>query len=62
MTYKKRIAMSKERMEEAMRANARRFGHHGPKVLAETIRQREGIAIDLDHAAQLCRTYAGWEG
>lgn len=60
--YRKRIEQSKERIDAAIRSNAKRFGHHGPDNLIETVRQREGIALDRAYAIQLCRELAGWKG
>lgn len=60
--FKNRIHASKERLDAAIRDDARRFGHHGPAVLIETVRQRQFCTLDPDYAAQLCRELAGWKG
>jgi hypothetical protein len=60
--YRGRIAASKERLDAAIRSDAKRFGHHGPANLIETVRQRHKAALNADYAAQLCRELAGWKG
>jgi hypothetical protein len=60
--YKLRIEQSKERLDQAFRSDARRFGHHGPANLIETVRQRHNATMNADYAAQLCRDLAGWKG
>jgi hypothetical protein len=60
--YRDRIKLSKERLDAAIRSDAKRFGHHGPANLVETVRQRHNAALDPDYAADLCRTLAGWKG
>ena len=60
--YRKRIEQSKERIDAAIRSNAKRFGHHGPDNLIETVPQREGLELHLAFALQLCRELAGWKG
>lgn len=60
--FRNRIHASKERLDAAIRDDARRFGHHGPANLIETVRQRHFAALDPDYAEQLCRDLAGWKG
>lgn len=60
--YKDRIALAKSRLDQAIKSDAKRFGHHGPKNLIETVRQRHSAAITEEYAAQLCRDLAGWKG
>ena len=60
--FKKRIHASKERLDAAIRSDAKRFGHHGPDNLIEVVRQREHAALDRDYAVKLCRELAGWKG
>lgn len=61
-SYKARIAASKARLDESIRADARKFGHHGPKDLIEIVRQRHNAPLDPDYAHELCVTLAGWKG
>jgi len=60
--FKNRIQASKERLDAAIRDDARRFGHHGPQNLIETVFQRQHAKLDLAYAEQLCRDLAGWKG
>jgi hypothetical protein len=60
--FKNRIHASKERLDAAIRDDARRFGHHGPENLIETVRQRQHVQLDPSYAVQLCRDLAGWKG
>lgn len=56
------VKLSKERLDALLESDAKRFGHHGPANLIETVRQRHNVALDPAHAAKLCRELAGWKG
>jgi len=55
-------AEAKARLDKAIQSDAKRFGHHGPADLIETVRQRQNVAIDAEYAEKLCRELAGWKG
>ena len=59
---KQRTQAEKDRLDAALIIDAKRFGHHGPANLIETVRQRHNVPLDPEYAAHLCREFAGWKG
>lgn len=56
-TAKQRTQADKDRLDLIMINEAKRFGHHGPANLIETVRQRHNIAMDPEYAAHLCKQF-----
>ena len=51
--YNARIRVSKERLDQWLLSDAKRFGHHGPHDFVEVARQRHNAAITIEYARDL---------
>ena len=60
-SQKQRVQASKDRLDATLISDAKRFGHHGPANLIETVRQRHNIPLDPAYAEHLCREWGNWK-